>query len=506
MNSSEEAGAGRGEGGFSILEVAIALAILLTVLVSVSSLMVTAFKVGANSRFRQAATEIATSTLDAQVQTGASTLLGDVGDTALPSVTSAGQTYLAELEVTPFQPNSAGCQSPQGNGMAMLRVTVWVTWADEPSGATWWIAGSSSATGLLVEETTQLAVPGTDLNPLQGTILVTVTNAAGNGVQNVAITATSGGTTLTATTTSSGCALFTNIATGTWTVTGSKASYIDNFDDWSTATNSPATLSSGSITVQAATTTTVSWNYDYSTVTPSYTVTLAGASAWLPTNISSMPLTFYSSYFPSGSGISSYEATSPADVYPYPANGSPAVPSYYVVAGTCGVESAPDGASLAGATTDGQPVTLTSGASASPVFPLVPFDLVITDGGSAVSNASASASVSSSDANCADGYPVHAHTGTWNHLHPGRGLCRRSGTPNGTWETSPRHFGVGLQLLLFHDDVVELRIEPQRLRPTGDLDGHRQLSRLMSEHADGNSDVQGWLNHPRNREPQRIEH
>ena len=119
------------EMGFSILEVAISLTILLTVLVSVSSLMVTAFKVGANSRSRQVATAIATSTLDAQVQTGAATLLGEVGDKALPSVTSAGQNYLAELEVTPYQPGSAGCQSPQGNGEAMLKITVWVTWADE---------------------------------------------------------------------------------------------------------------------------------------------------------------------------------------------------------------------------------------------------------------------------------------------------------------------------------------------------------------------------------------
>src|SRR5580693_792691 len=50
------------EAGFSILEVAVALTILLTALVSVSSLMGTIFKVGANSRFEQEATEIAVST------------------------------------------------------------------------------------------------------------------------------------------------------------------------------------------------------------------------------------------------------------------------------------------------------------------------------------------------------------------------------------------------------------------------------------------------------------
>ena len=400
MNASEDAGSGRGEDGFSILEVAIALAILLTVLVSVSSLMVTSFKVGANSRFRQVATEIATSTLDSQTQTGATALLNVVGDTSLPAVTSAGQTYLAELEVSPFQPGSAGCQSPTGNGEAMLKVTVWVTWADEPAGATWWIPGSSAATGLLVEETTQLAVPGTDLDPTKGTLLVKVLNAAGGGVQNVAITATDTSTnsTLTATTTSSGCALFTNIATDVWSVTGSRTGYIDDSDDWSTTTNSDV-LTAGSIQVLAGNTVTQSWNYDQSTVNESYSVTLAGSSPWLPTNLSNMPLTFYSSYYPSG--VNSYTATSPAVVYPFLVTTNP---SYYVVAGSCGTESDPGaGTAYANATTDGQPVSLTSGSTASPVFPLTPVQIVVNHGGSPVDNATVSAAVSSSDPNCATG-------------------------------------------------------------------------------------------------------
>jgi hypothetical protein len=380
--------------------VAISLVILLTVLVSVSSLMVTAFKVGANSRFRQTATEVATSTLDNQTQAGASALLNVVGDTALPSVTISGQTYLAELEVSPYQPGSAGCQSPQGNGEAMLKVTVWVTWANEPTGSTWW---TGSAAGLLVEETTLVAVPDTDLDPTLGTLLVTVSDASSNGVQGVSITATDSrtGTTLTAVTTASGCALFTNIDPDSWTVTGTKSLYIDDSDDWSTTTNGPAGLATnGAVTVMAATTTTVSWNYDHeATVTPKFTVTLAGTSPWLPTNLSNMPLTFYSSYFPTNT--TSYTGASPAPVYPFLVTSSP---SYYVVAGSCGAESAPDGANYTpGATTDGQPVSLTSGGNATVTFPLTPLDLVVSHNGSALSNISVSAAVAPSDANCGTG-------------------------------------------------------------------------------------------------------
>ncbi len=405
MTSSDRSLPDLGDAGFSILEVVVALVILLTVLVSVSSLLVTAFKVGANSRFRQAATEIATSTLDSQVQTGATTLLGEVGDTALPSVTSSGQTYLAELEVNPYTPGSSGCVSPTGSSAEMLKVTVWVTWANEPSGATWWIAGSSSSTGLLVEETTLVALPATDFDPTLGTIFVSILNASGSAVQSVLVTATNGTTSLTATTTASGCALFANITPGNWWVTGSKSGYIDAADDWNTTTNSAATLAYGSqatpVQVVADQTINVSWAYDQgATVSPSYSLTTA--NSWLPINIHSLPLTFYTSPTNTGLSPNAYVSTAPAEAYPYPAV-SPA-PSYYVVAGSCGSESAPGaGTSYVNAASDGQPVTLTPGSQASPVFALTPVKLAVLHGATVVSGATVTASVASTDTNCGSG-------------------------------------------------------------------------------------------------------
>jgi hypothetical protein len=222
-------------------------------------------------------------------------------------------------------------------------------------------------------------------------------------VQGVAVTATNGTTTLTATTTSAGCVLFANVTPGSnWTVTATKSGYIDNSDDWNTTTNSAAELTSGStpVTVVADETLTEQWYYDQSTVNPSYSVTLAGSSPWLPTNLSALPLTFYSSYFPVG--VNSYTAQSPALVYPYNVSVNPP-PSYYVVAGSCGAESAPDGANLTGAAKDGQAVSLSSGSTATPVFPLTPIDLVVQHNGTAVNGATVTASVSSSDGNCATG-------------------------------------------------------------------------------------------------------
>jgi len=398
MSSSEETVSVTGQAGFSILEVVISLAILMTLLVATSSLLVTSFKVGANSRFRQAATEIATSNLDYQVQEGATTLVGEVGDTALSSVTTNGQTYLAEMEISPYtSSNASSCANPNG-GLAMLKITVWVTWANE-TGTDWWVSGSSTQTGLLVSETTLLALPSTAFNGNDGSVLVDITGVTGSsdGIRKVTTTLTNGTNTYTANTTSSGCALFANLAPGTWTVTASRTGYIDDLDDWTSSTNS-ATALSGSASVVAGNVSTVDFTYDKeATVTPSYSVTLSGSSPWLPTGLSGLPLTFYTSYgtaFPATGVV----MASPASVFPSNTN-----PSYYAVAGSCGIESSPAGASLSGATSDGTSVTVTPGGTATPVIPLTPVNLVVTDSGTAVSNASITAAVSASDANCGTG-------------------------------------------------------------------------------------------------------
>ena len=218
MSPFEDARPQRQDAGFSILEVVISLVILLTVLVSVSSLMVTAFKVGANSRFRQAATEIATSTLDSQVRDRCRhlarrrrRLVPAVGDERRPGL-------LGRARGVHVPTGSAGCQSPEGNGEAMLKVTVWVTWAEGEVGRPV-VESRSRRRGRVCSSRRRhiLAVPARTSTRARARILVTVDDAAGNGVEGVVVTATdtpTGTTTLTATTTSSGCALFTNIAPG----------------------------------------------------------------------------------------------------------------------------------------------------------------------------------------------------------------------------------------------------------------------------------------------------
>ncbi len=383
------------DAGFSLLEVVIAITILMTVLVSVSSLLETAFKVGANSRYRQQATEIASSTLDAQLATGATTLLGKTGDTSLPSVTSSGQTYLLEMEVAPFDPSNSGCVSPASDPGAMLKVSIWATWTRQTAGATWWLSGSSASTGLLVEETSLVAVPSSSINPSMGSILVTIEGATAQAIADVSVTATpSSGSAQTVTTTAGGCALFDNIAASptTWTVSfGSLSGYL-------TEQNASTLPTQSALSVVADATTSLYFEpsvspfdaYDKAaTVTPVYAVptALGGLHPILPSNISSMPLSFYSANLT----VNPYVTSSPGLVFPMPN-----VPSYYVVSGSCGAESAPGGSTAAG-----QPVTLTAGATASPTINLVPLQIFVNQGGTLVGSATSPASVTAQPSNAA---------------------------------------------------------------------------------------------------------
>ena len=411
------------EAGFSILEVAFAIAILVIVLVPVSSLLGTIFKVGANSRFEQQATEIASSTLDTEVALGAATLLGETGTTSLTPATSNGQTYLIEMQVAPYDPTSTQCVSPASDPGAMLKVTIWVTWATEPSGATWWLAGSSSANTFTVQAASLVAVPSADINPTLGSIEVTVQGATSESVANVTVTATpSTGTALTVTTTSGGCALFSNITptsggTPTWTVSfGSLPGYLTEQQQSTLPTQS-------SLSVTADTTTSLYMEptvspyeaYDQAaTVTPVYSVPVTdGVHPAIPSNINSIPLSFYNSNL----SVDPYVATSPAQVFPFDSS-----PGYNVVAGSCGSESAPDGG-----TVDGQAVNLTAGATVTPSIPLVPAQIYVNYAGSLVSAATVTASVSNATGTGADTNCPTSGTGVMPTLQLGTTLATWTG-------------------------------------------------------------------------------
>ena len=379
----------RGDDGFSIVEVAIALVIFLTVLVAVSSLLATADKVGLNSRLKAEAVGVATSALDAQVETGSNTLLTEVGDASLGTQhpTAGPGTFTLEREVAPYVPGSGSCVSPASNSEAMLKVTIWATWADVSTGAQWWVSGASGSTGNLVSVSSLVALPVTAFNTNDGNMLVQVTGANGETEQGIVVTASLNGASLTpVSTTTSGCAIFSNVTPGTWSVSITRPGWIDSQNDWNSSTNA-AVAPSQSQVVTAGSTTTFSFSYDQAaTVSAQYSLTQGVVPAGL-----SLPLSFYNASLSTDPTITN---GSPSSLYAW----SPA-PSYYVVAGSCGSESNPDAASPAGSI-DGQPVTLSEGGSTTVTIPLMPLGVEVTYQGAAVLGATVTAAVPTGDANC----------------------------------------------------------------------------------------------------------
>lgn len=369
--------------GFTLVEVVVAMAVLLVALAAVASLLATTLKTGANSRDRLLAANVAASSLDSLVELGSTTLLSEFGEASLTPVTVGNQTFHLERDVGSYEPSGAVCSSPRSDPQAGLKVTVWATWTHVTNGSTWW----RSTTGSVVQQSSVVPVASSALNPADGSILVSVVGASGEPIGGVSVTVTpSTGTPLTTVTTQAGCALFANVATGTWTVSGSEAGYIDNQDDF-TAGGSPSPLS-GTASVTAQQTSTLSFTYDQAaTVTAQYSAPLvSGQQPNLPTNISSLPLSFYNSSLTNNPA----ETVNPAKVFPFSQS-----PSYDVVAGTCGADSKPSGDA-------GTAVTLQPGGSTNAAFSLVPLDVVVTLNGVPEQGATLTASNSNAAGNASD--------------------------------------------------------------------------------------------------------
>ena len=202
----------------------IAFVVLLASLVATSSLVATGLKVGTDSRLKQVATDIASSQLDSEVHAGAAALLAQ--ETYTTSVSRGGVRYTLESNVTPYASGSGACQAPAAGQPVELLVSVWVTWAGGVTGQ-WWYGATT--TSKLVQESTLVPVPATALTAGDGSILVSVTDDADNGQSGVDVTLN--GTTEWVDTNGSGCAFFPNLAPGTYSVTATKAGWIDSNND-----------------------------------------------------------------------------------------------------------------------------------------------------------------------------------------------------------------------------------------------------------------------------------
>ncbi len=344
--------------GFALLEVLLAVVLLMGVMVATTSLVVTAVQVGASSRMRVLATDIASGQLDCAVASLNVTTfptpapcnepaalineMGLSGSGSIPAITAvseAGFTFTIEQQVNP---GNSACAVPSGLAPPELQVTDWVTWAPGVSYAsTWWEQGTAmnnKLAGRFVQESTLVAVPASALNQNDGSLLVNVTDNASVGQEGVTVTAVGPSPATTSSsvlTTSPGCALFVNLSPGNYSVTASLSGWIDSNDDLTGGSPAPATWTTS---VSADTTTKLTgppyYAQEATIASANYSVApIDGVIPTTPSGTSSLPLSLYNTNM--GTSVQPYVVSPPADAYAWS--------SYQAVAGACGSNSIPDG-------------------------------------------------------------------------------------------------------------------------------------------------------------------
>lgn len=202
------------DAGFSLVEVLAALAVLMVVSVAVAGGLMTAARTSATSKSRTAAAALAAQEVELARSLPQSALV--LGTAAAKTQTVDGRTYTITRTVA--WGSSAGtvnrCSGAGTGRYAFRRVSVVVTWA-----------GMVGATPITNE--TLIAPPGGSGTPDSDSQRVHVVDAGGQPVSDVTAVLTGTTTSPSQLTDKYGCAVFLDVAPGTYTVAVSRTGYVD---------------------------------------------------------------------------------------------------------------------------------------------------------------------------------------------------------------------------------------------------------------------------------------
>lgn len=202
------------DAGFGLLETVVAMLVLSVVSLAVLSMLATAQRTAYGNRARVVAANLAASEMDyvrTQARDGISALDPGVARTSTTDV--AGTTYTVDTEIVYVDPTDPDTSCGVPVGVQMLdgvRVNVQVTW---PS-----MGGVQPVTS-----DSMISPAFADINATTGTIVVRVIDRAGDPLAGV----TAAVPTKSALTSAEGCAILTEVPTGTPEVTISKSGHVD---------------------------------------------------------------------------------------------------------------------------------------------------------------------------------------------------------------------------------------------------------------------------------------
>ncbi len=233
------------EAGFSIVEVLVATIIFMLLSLGIAQATVTSIRLSGDQKHRVTALSLAASAIDK------ARALGDpfkvLDETTTTTIDSITYTVVRQTEWVSGNGTDIPCGGSGTANLQVKRVNVSVTWTGQ-------LTVTNSVTS-----NTEIAPAGRINDPTQGTILIAATRADGSGASGVTPTVTpvSGGATALTTappaTDSDGCSYALKVMPGVYSVSLSKAGYVD--------INQNATPSLN-VTVVAGATTSAPFGYD----------------------------------------------------------------------------------------------------------------------------------------------------------------------------------------------------------------------------------------------------
>jgi prepilin-type N-terminal cleavage/methylation domain-containing protein len=198
------------DAGFTMVELVVSIMIFALTIAAIAAGMSTSFSLTRGNRSRSVAANLAAQEMDTIRSTSFSNLaIGQL--TTTQTVSGVAYTVTRQTQWVTQSGTSGSCGVPSGQQqLRYLSIVVNVSWAN--------MAGVAP-----IASSTVLAPPaGT------GSIETAVLDRTGGGVPNANVALTdSGGNTSTKTTASDGCALFTSLQPGTFSVAVTKTGFVD---------------------------------------------------------------------------------------------------------------------------------------------------------------------------------------------------------------------------------------------------------------------------------------
>lgn len=206
----------RDEGGFSMVEVLVAILVFSVMIGGIATLQGSTLNVIRNNRHRSVAANLASEEMDTIRSTAFTTLLSQLGAVEQPLVNVDGISYTVtrETEWVASDANAGACSAPADADPAFLRVTVSVTWP--------------VMTGVEpVSSNTIITPPVGSYDATTGHLAVSVVDRDGAPQEGIPV-ALAGPETASQMTNSDGCVFFAFLTPGSYTATLNETGFVSD--------------------------------------------------------------------------------------------------------------------------------------------------------------------------------------------------------------------------------------------------------------------------------------